>query len=236
MKETIVVATSDEELVFKLSTYFANDLLYTLKFVPKAKLVDYVDGHNQKYILLDGMYDILEKLNECVDRSKTSVMLIADANNMVNNMLTVGVDCIIKKPVEMDIFREQLFVLKEAQRNRENLLNKRLTNILLILGIPANVKGYFQLREAIKLVIHKPEYASKVTTDLYPKLAEDFNTTPTKVERTIRHSIEVAFNKGTISNIDKVLEIDAFPNNWKPTNSELIALLADRMILEGYSC
>ncbi len=232
----IVVASNDTQLIRDLSYHFQEDLLYAVKFVKENELISTIKTIEPKYILLDSMFEILEELNKNVNRSKSSIIMVANVEELSSRFMVGNVDCIINKPIDYEMFREQLFVLKQEQKKKQNLLNKRLTNILLILGIPANVKGYFQLREAIKLVIQKPSYASAVTTDLYPKIAEKFKTTPTKVERTIRHSIEVACNKGTISNIDKILGIDIFPADWKPTNSELIALLADRMMLEGYSC
>lgn len=236
MKEIIVVATRDTSLVRDMQVYFENDLLYSVKFVTENELIDTIKMLTPKFILVDTMYDILEEINNNVDRTCCSIILASKVEEINCNFKVGNVDCLLQKPIDYDILREHLYELKEEQKDKQNLLNKRLTNILLMLGIPANVKGYFQLREAIKLVIHTPSYASAVTTDLYPRLAEIFETTPTKVERTIRHSIEVACNKGTICNIDKVLGIDIFPTDWKPTNSELIALLADRMILEGFSC
>ena len=101
------------------------------------------------------------------------------------------------------------------------------------IGIPAHIKGYQFLREAIKMTIDRPEVINSITKKLYPGIAENFRTSPSKVERAIRHAIEVAWNRGKIENINQIFGIKIYSANDKPTNGEFIALLADKMIMEG---
>ncbi|MCL2796738.1 MAG: sporulation initiation factor Spo0A C-terminal domain-containing protein, partial [Firmicutes bacterium] len=98
---------------------------------------------------------------------------------------------------------------------------------------PAHIKGYHFLREAIKMAIDNPEIINNITKKLYPDVAGKFNTSPSKVERAIRHAIEVAWNRGKIENINTLFGVRVYGHNEKPTNGEFIALVADKMLLES---
>lgn len=111
-------------------------------------------------------------------------------------------------------------------------LDKRLVDILLSVGISANLHGYHFLKESIKLVIDDPNYIGGVTKYMYPQIASTFKTTACRVERAIRHALEVAFNKGRITNLNEMFGLKIFDENEKPTNSEFVALIADRLTLE----
>ena len=112
-------------------------------------------------------------------------------------------------------------------------LDERLSNIFITVGIPAHIKGYQFLREAVKMAIEEPEIINSITKQLYPSIADRFATSASKVERAIRHAIEVAWNRGKIENINNVFGIKIYDSNEKPTNGEFIALVADKMLMEG---
>ena len=112
-------------------------------------------------------------------------------------------------------------------------LDEKLANIFISVGITALIKGYQLLREAIKMTIYSPEVINSITKKLYPGIAENFNTSPSKVERAIRHAIQAAWNRGKIENINQLFGIKIHSANDKPPNGEFIALLADKMITEG---
>ena len=114
-----------------------------------------------------------------------------------------------------------------------NQLEEKITNIFITVGIPAHIKGYQFLREAIKLAIVNPEIINSITKKLYPTIAEKYDTSASKVERAIRHAIEVAWNRGKIENINNLFGIKVYSSNEKPTNGEFIALVADKMLIEG---
>lgn len=111
-------------------------------------------------------------------------------------------------------------------------LDEKITAIFLSVGIPAHIKGYHYLREAIRMVYFNPELISKITKELYPGIAKRFNTTASKVERAIRHAIEVSWTRGKIENINKLFGFNVYGKNDKPTNGEFIALVADKLIIE----
>ena len=119
------------------------------------------------------------------------------------------------------------------EKPKTKQLDEKITNIFITVGIPAHIKGYQFLREAIKMAINSPEIINSITKKLYPSIADKFDTSASKVERAIRHAIEVAWNRGKIENINNLFGIRVYGNNEKPTNGEFIALVADKMLIEG---
>ena len=111
-------------------------------------------------------------------------------------------------------------------------LDEKITSVFLVIGIPAHIKGYHYLREAIRMVYYQPELINRITKELYPGIAKRFSTSASKVERAIRHSIEVAWTRGKIENINQLFGYNIYSKNDKPTNGEFIALVADKLIME----
>ena len=104
--------------------------------------------------------------------------------------------------------------------------------IFLSLGIPAHIKGYQFLRQAIKLVIEQPDRINRITKELYPAIARRFGTSSSKVERAIRHAIEVAWSRGRIDTLNRAFGCRVAIPEEKPTNGEFIALVADKLSME----
>ncbi len=123
--------------------------------------------------------------------------------------------------------------MDENNKNRSKGLEEKITKIIQDIGVPAHIKGYLYLRESINIVINDIEYLGAVTKELYPAVADKFNTTPSRVERAIRHAIEVAWNRGNLESIDQIFGYTVNNNKGKPTNSEFIALISYKLRLEG---
>ncbi len=111
-------------------------------------------------------------------------------------------------------------------------MDEKISNIFISIGIPPHIKGYVYLREGIKMTIENPAIINNVTKELYPSIAEKFSTTASKVERAIRHAIEVAWNRGRVDAINAIFGVRVYIGSERPTNSEFIALVADKLILE----
>lgn len=142
------------------------------------------------------------------------------------------------KPVSPQGLEERIVdVLKNENeislQPTNKILEEKISNIFISIGIPAHIKGYQFLREAVKLAVEKPDIIGSITKKLYPTIAERFETSSSKVERGMRHAIEVAWNRGKIENINSLFGLKIYSSNEKPTNGELIALIADKMIMEG---
>jgi len=124
----------------------------------------------------------------------------------------------------------------ESQRqkvgNQANL-DRRVSNIFITIGMPANIKGYKFLREAVRLCVDSPALINSITNKLYPMIAEKFDTGHMKVERAIRHAIEVCWNKGRGHQINEIFKVKAFCEKDRPTNGEFIAFVSDKMLLEA---
>ena len=181
---------------------------------------------------LDG-YGVLEKLSPS---QKTIVMSALSAGSFVTKAINLGARYYMMKPFRMEQLEARIAeTMKEgaASRVRNRSLEEKITNIFITVGIPAHIKGYQFLREAIKMAIDNPDVINSITKRLYPEVARRFDTSPSKVERAIRHAIEVAWNRGKIENINSLFGVRVYNHNEKPTNGEFIALVADKMLLES---
>ena len=189
-------------------------------------------------------FELIEKIKQ--SNSKTKIIVLSALSNdaFISKAMNLGANYYMIKPYVQDVMIKRIKeVLEEKveKSNSENnfdreqlkVIEEKITNIFITVGIPAHIKGYQFLREAIKMAIYNPEIINSITKKLYPSIAEKFETTSSKVERAIRHAIEVAWNRGKIENINTLFGIKVYSNNEKPTNGEFIALVADKMILEG---
>lgn len=190
---------------------------------------------------LDG-FGVLDRLK----RSKNPVRVIAIGNfsddEIVSRVLAKGATYYLMKPVSPGLVADRAKELSVSEKQGPPLqhekqlsatLDEKISNIFMSIGIPPHIKGYAYLREGIKMAVADPSIINNVTKQLYPSIAEKFSTTASKVERAIRHSIEVAWNRQRIDAINAVFGVRIYIGTDKPTNSEFIALVADKLILEG---
>lgn len=186
---------------------------------------------------IDG-FELLEQIKTLDHAPKILVVSNLSHENFISKAMDLGASYFMIKPVgKTSIVKriEELTSQKPTVKNTKNKpLEEKITNIFITVGIPAHIKGYQYLREAIKMAIENPEIINSITKKLYPAIAEKFETSASKVERAIRHAIEVAWNRGKIENINSVFQIKVYDSNEKPTNGEFIALVADKMIIEGF--
>lgn len=190
----------------------------------------------------DGL-SLLERLNtsEFDSMPKTIVVSAVGSERMVQTACSLGAKYYMIKPYNKDIlyrrlqdmFGERTYETKRAPEPvRSKTMDERITAVFLSIGIPAHIKGYHFLREAIKMVVKNPELINYITKRLYPGIAQHFDTSASKVERAIRHAIEVAWSRGKIENINAFIGYDIYTSNDKPTNGEFIALMADKLLLD----
>lgn len=111
----------------------------------------------------------------------------------------------------------------------EITIDEKVTNIFLSIGIPAHIKGYAYLREAVRMVVEDHDIINRITKELYPGIARRFSTTSSKVERAMRHAIEVAWSRGRLDSVNRIYGYKVFSADDKPTNGEFIALIADKV-------
>lgn len=214
---------------------------------PDLVILDIIMPH------LDGL-GVLERLNS-VEFEKMPRIIVLSAvgqDKITQKAITLGADYYVVKPFDMDIFtkriremfngntqeatRKQSFSTQNESRphQKEHLdLETEITSIIHEIGVPAHIKGYMYLREAITMVINDMELLSAVTKELYPSIAKKYNTTASRVERAIRHAIEVAWGRGQVDAINKLFGYTIHNEKGKPTNSEFIAIIADKLRLKN---
>lgn len=140
----------------------------------------------------------------------------------------------LKEKQEFKVYEDKLEEMEpeeETQADAERKLENEVTSVIHEVGVPAHIKGYHYLRDAIIMSVNDMEMLGAVTKILYPAIAKKHNTTSSRVERAIRHAIEVAWSRGRIETIDELFGYTINEGKGKPTNSEFIALIADRIRL-----
>jgi two-component system, response regulator, stage 0 sporulation protein A len=231
----------------------AKDGLEALKLIEQEKpdlvVLDIIMPH------LDGL-GVLERLAtmnlEPIPR--IIVLSAVGQDKITQRAITLGADYYVVKPFDMDIFTKrirQLFndTISGSESKKTNYIgdstgirdNKpeptdlelQITGIIHEIGVPAHIKGYMYLREAITMVVNDMELLSAVTKELYPNIAKKFNTTASRVERAIRHAIEVAWSRGQVDTINRIFGYTIHNDKGKPTNSEFIAMVADKLRLKN---
>ena len=203
---------------------------------------------------LDGL-GVMERTAsiESCHNTKTIIISAIGQESIIQKAINLGSEYYIVKPFDLNILVKRIqelagkgfhvtnAITKKATmentmnqviENKGTSLEVEITNIIHEIGVPAHIKGYQYIRYAIAMVVHNIDLLSAVTKELYPEIAKEYNTTPSRVERAIRHAIEVAWNRGKIDTIDKLFGYTVHTDKGKPTNSEFIAIIADKLRLE----
>ncbi|GFR34281.1 sporulation transcription factor Spo0A [Thermobrachium celere] len=217
------------------------------KYSPDVLVLDIIMPH------LDGL-GVLEKINSLENKKVPKVIVLSAVgqDKITQRAINLGAEYYVVKPFDMEIFSKrirQMFnhgVVETNKRislistestisklnNTNNNLEAEITNIIHEIGVPAHIKGYMYLRDAIQMVVNDIELLSAITKELYPSIARKYNTTPSRVERAIRHAIEVAWARGQVETINKIFGYTIHNDKGKPTNSEFIAMIADKLRLK----
>ena len=193
----------------------------------------------------DGL-TVLEQLPAVTGAAAPAVIVISALRNetMVRRCCTLGARYFMVKPVEPETILKRAIDMLDNDRAKGGVLSyqqapksfdEKVTAIFLVAGIPAHIKGYHYLREGIRMVYEDQSLINRITKELYPGIAKKFNTSASKVERAIRHSIEVAWTRGKIENLNALFGYNIYGKNDKPTNGEFIALVADKLLMEEQS-
>jgi len=217
---------------------------------PDVVILDVIMPH------LDGI-GVLERMSTIkFDKRPVFIMLSAVGQDKITEKaLNLGAEYYIIKPFDMETLIKRIRQLKSSHQiiksntkfstptksgsSEQTIytlsalgLEKEVTNVIHEIGIPAHIKGYQYLRDAIIMAINDMDILNSITKQLYPNIAKKYNTTPSRVERAIRHAIEVAWSRGKMDTIDQLFGYTVNNGKGKPTNSEFVALIADRLRLE----
>ena len=196
---------------------------------------------------LDGL-SVMERINHDQTIKKHPKFIIISAigqEGITEDAFNLGAHYYIMKPFDNDMVLSRVQSVKNSMKRRKEPVNQYLneldmlkyiesevTEVIHDVGIPAHIKGYHYLRDAIIMVIKEAEMLNSITKILYPTIAKSNQTTPSRVERAIRHAIEVAWSRGNMDYINTLFSYTVSTGKGKPTNSEFIALVADKIRLQ----
>ena len=229
----------------------ALDMISSL--MPDIILLDVIMPH------LDGI-GVLEQMNMIkLNKKPICIMLSAVGQDKITRRaVELGAEYYVVKPFDIDLLITRIRELKNYKRsqsnnfiprevgiskpqyidisnmsnNKEDNLEALVTNVIHEVGVPAHIKGYQYLREAIIMVVNDIDVINQITKCLYPQIAQKFHTTPSRVERAIRHAIEVAWGRGQQDVVENIFGYTVSASKGKPTNSEFIAMISDKLRLE----
>lgn len=254
----VAIADDNKELVKTMVTYFerhpeieviwtANNGKICLSMLedqmPDVLLLDIIMPH------LDGIA-VLETLGKKEEFNEVNIIMLTafGQEDVMTQAANLGASYFMLKPFEFERLTSQIFQVAGTQKPNipladrieeetsnkvsQKVLDTTITSIIKEIGVPAHIKGYAFLREAIQMVYTDVDLLGSVTKILYPDIAKKYNTTPSRVERAIRHAIEVAWNRGNYEVISKMFGYTVHHLKSKPTNSEFIAMIADKIRLE----
>lgn len=241
-KISLILADEDQNILGEMRKIFTEDKYDILVTTSNGEeLINKIKTYTPDLVIMDIVLQNCDgfKVLESIDTAKTNVVIHSSLSmdGFINKAISLGAKYYCIKPFDLATLEERIADIIDDKTshksNKNNQIEEKITNIFITVGIPAHIKGYQFLREAIKLAIANPEIINSITKKLYPSIAEKFDTSASKVERAIRHAIEVAWNRGKIENINNLFGIKVYSSNEKPTNGEFIALVADKMLIEG---
>ncbi|MBR6779001.1 MAG: sporulation transcription factor Spo0A [Clostridia bacterium] len=246
-KISIILADEDQNFLNSMVKSFTDDKYEILATTTNGEeLISLIKTLNPDVAIMDIVlskcdgFKVMENLGNDIN-TKIVIQSSLSIDGFINKAISLGAKYYCIKPFDIqtlmdridDILSPEKAQSKVSYSKSSNQIEEKITNIFITVGIPAHIKGYQFLREAIKLAIANPEIINSITKKLYPTIAEKYDTSASKVERAIRHAIEVAWNRGKIENINNLFGIKVYSSNEKPTNGEFIALVADKMLIEG---
>ena len=221
---------------------------------PDVVLLDVIMPH------LDGL-GVLEKINSMKKEKRPMCIMLSAVgqDKITQKAIGLGAEYYVVKPFDIELLMKRIREIKNfkptqeiasiknfylgqskpqyidissSKASKEDNLEALVTNVIHEVGVPAHIKGYQYLREAIMMVVNDIDVINQITKSLYPKIASKYNTTPSRVERAIRHAIEVAWGRGEQKAVESIFGYTISASKGKPTNSEFIAMIADKLRLE----
>ncbi|WP_019414099.1 sporulation transcription factor Spo0A [Paenisporosarcina sp. TG20] len=258
-KIKVAIADDNKELVKTLESYLSShEQIEVISTAPNGKVILNLMEQDLPDVLLldiimphlDGIA-VLEMMQANEKLSKVQVIMLTafGQEDVMKQAVDLGASYFMLKPFEFDRLVNQILQVaghkQEAgtnsnvlqnqppQKTNRKVIDTTITAVIKEIGVPAHIKGYAYLREAIHMVYEDIELLGSITKVLYPEIGVKFNTTSSRVERAIRHAIEVAWNRGNYESISKTFGYTVHHLKSKPTNSEFIAMIADKIRLEN---
>lgn len=243
----VLLSDEKDEISLKLSAVLRSNRMDVIT-CPKngAEILKLYEETNADIIVMDAFLQhidavgVLSRLNMMDPVKRPLVVVISgiDNSNFEKEVMRSGADYYFLKPIDPQMVAQRIIQLSSwkdvgavSRYEEPQDLIYVITEMIHQIGVPAHIKGYQYLREAIKLTVENPEMLNSVTKILYPTVAKNFNSTSSRVERAIRHAIEVAWDRGDVDVLNSYFGYTIQNQRGKPTNSEFIAMIADKIRL-----
>lgn len=245
----LLVVDDNENLVEMIKDYFEEHekIRIVNKFYNGEDAVEYIKTHNDEFDVLlldlimpkrDGLY-VLEQMKNLNIEKPVVIGTSFNADETIQRVSRFGPKHFVLKPFDMTDLEEKLMDAANYLPDNDtkvnlyhNNLEISVTKLLHGLGVPSHIKGYQYIREGVIIMYEKPDIVGAITKELYPEIASRYDTTVSRVERAIRHAIEVSWNRGDIDLMDDVFGHSVDYDRAKPTNSEFIVTISDKLRLE----
>jgi two-component system response regulator (stage 0 sporulation protein A) len=245
----VMMVDDNENLVAMIKEYFISHLSIdiVLKAYDGAEAMDVIEKHKDEFDVLildlimpnkDGLY-VLDEMRKKNISKPIIISTSYNAADMIRRVSEYNVNYFILKPFELSDLEKRILecVNKDKESSKViNLLHSNLqisvTKLLHELGVPSHIKGYQYIREGIIMLYENPNMIGGITKELYPEIASKFDTTVSRVERAIRHAIEVSWNRGDWKLMEEIFGHSVDIDKAKPTNSEFIVTISDKLRLE----
>ena len=248
-KTRLFVIDDNENLVGMVREYFKKNpnIDVVLEAKDGSEGIFLIDKKKNEFdvILLDLVMpkkdgvEVLEYLYKNGIDKKVIVLTSYNTQDMISKVASLGASYFMLKPFELSDLENKIYSLSRKMNERgesidlyHNNLQISITKTLHELGVPSHIKGYQYIREGITLVYKRPDIIGGITKELYPEIAKKFNSTVSRVERAIRHAIEVSWNRGNWDLMEEIFGHSVDIDKAKPTNSEFIVTIADKMRLD----
>ena len=248
-KTRLLVIDDNKELVNMIKEYFSKhaSIEVTMQAHDGVEGLNLIEKQSDKYdvIVLDLIMPnkdgiaVLEYMKKKNIERKVIVLTSYNAPDIIRKVSELGVNYYILKPFELLDLEKRVLEISEGSNYEskninlyKNNLEKSTTKILHELGMPSHIKGYQYIRDGIMMLYEKPEVIGGITKELYPEVAAKYDTTVSRVERAIRHAIEVSWNRGNWQLMEEIFGHSVDIDKAKPTNSEFIVTIADKLRLE----
>ena len=247
-KQKLLVVDDNVSLVNMIRNYSAKSEKIELKYEAydgKEGLEVFLENqHDIDLILLDlimpnkdGIY-FLEELKKRNINANVIVITSFNSDEMLRRIAAYDIKYFLLKPFDLNDLEQRVLeatnqkIVNKGITSKEQDLKISVTKLLHELGVPSHIKGYQYIREGILLLYNNPEIVGGITKELYPEIANKYDTSVSRVERAIRHAIEVSWNRGNIDLMEEIFGHSVDYDKAKPTNSEFIVTVADKLKLE----
>lgn len=250
-KIKVLIADDNQAILSSLVEFFSQkaDIEIVGCAHDGAEALTLCDQHVPDILLLDIImprldgFAVLEALRQRERPPRPIMVTGLSRDDFVRRAMSLGASYYMVKPLDAQVLYTRVVEIARQPVSEEDpsfanaasqahSADEQVTNLFLTLGIPAHIKGYQYLREAVHMVLENHDLLSRITKELYPGIAHHFGTTSSKVERAMRHAIEVAWNRGRLDNVNRLYGYKVFSPDDKPTNGEFIAMIADKVSMQ----